>query len=1031
MRWGLVALGFLLVLLVSLPLFVNAQGTYHKFIRTFAIRGGGNSLESGDEIVLAKFDLVDFNRFHYDDINGDTWKTIKAINPDTEIYLYQLGRTVGNDSDGKPIIYLNNLGRWNISRGHSMGTLNIDNPEMFLLDSAGNRINVPAYPHEWLMDVGSTKYQNYWLEGTIHDIVDQPWTADGVFVDNVQPRRTGLSSIPVKYATDEEWDSAMHSFINAITVGLHNKNQKIWGNRGYMRTELDFNSYVNLDNLPDPPDAMLVEGVFAVKWGYGDVQFYPKDDWKRQVDLLSKIHNYKLCYQSHSDLGEDEEGTDNYGRPVNFWDVLWYAMSSYHLGKNEVDNNSYFGFSESYNRPVWYDEFDYIDLGKALGSYEVTNYKGNDIYWREFERGYVYVNPTPNDVSSISLPETCKQLTHYNFKNDPNTIPDVNEISLKAHRGTIVLKTNQPKTYYVDATKGDDSNDGLSPETAWKTIGKVNSMSFNPGDSILFKRGEIWREKLVVPSSGSPGKPIIFGAYGNGNKPRILGSVARNSPSGWTHEGGNLWFASSSVEVKNLIFDNESSEAAMVQDKKDLNIQGEAWWDSNNNRIYLYSTSNPATYYHGGIECALKQTTINIDDKAYIVIDSLDLRYGGSYAIKAKHISTGSNLTVRNCNFKFIGSNLSGTPGGDFSGRAIFIEDYNNTLIENNSFDHTWSCVAMFSKSGGYVVIIRNNTMGPHFHGYGGNTDGINFNDDRGDYKGSIIEGNDISGFFDDGIDLYHASNVIVRNNIVHDNALGDRTGEGHGIKAGGSDDEGHSVGNQILGNHIYNITQGHGWAVTTNNAENVTFAYNIIHNVRRGIQSGAKGIYGQNNGWKIYNNIFYDCSNIAVRVAPELRWVIQNNIFDGESYDLYCSSDSSITGGYNCLMNDVSVGGSGNYTGGEDDFYQTDPLFMNALDHDFHLQPDSPCVDAGVDVGLTQDFEGNPVPQGNAPDIGAYEFVRKTADLNGDGVVDIQDLIMVAGDFGKKHNFNPKADTDNNNEIDIYDVVFVASRLT
>jgi hypothetical protein len=45
-------------------------------------------------------------------------------------------------------------------------------------------------------------------------------------------------------------------------------------------------------------------------------------------------------------------------------------------------------------------------------------------------------------------------------------------------------------TYYVDSENGDDNVNGLSPETAWQTIAKVNSIDFNPGDSILFRRGE-------------------------------------------------------------------------------------------------------------------------------------------------------------------------------------------------------------------------------------------------------------------------------------------------------------------------------------------------------------------------------------------------------------------------------------------------------------------------------------------------------------------------------------------------------------
>ena len=62
-------------------------------------------------------------------------------------------------------------------------------------------------------------------------------------------------------------------------------------------------------------------------------------------------------------------------------------------------------------------------------------------------------------------------------------------------------KTRMSKTYYVDATNGRDSNDGLSPEESWKTVEKVNSAKLHPGDAVLLKRGEVWREQLI-PQSG-------------------------------------------------------------------------------------------------------------------------------------------------------------------------------------------------------------------------------------------------------------------------------------------------------------------------------------------------------------------------------------------------------------------------------------------------------------------------------------------------------------------------------------------------
>src|SRR5574343_163942 len=75
--------------------------------------------------------------------------------------------------------------------------------------------------------------------------------------------------------------------------------------------------------------------------------------------------------------------------------------------------------------------------------------------------------------------------------------------------------------YYVDATGGNDDNTGLSAALAWKTIAKVNASTFNPGDSILFKRGEMWRETLVVPSSAAAA-PITFGCYGSSGPAPVL-----------------------------------------------------------------------------------------------------------------------------------------------------------------------------------------------------------------------------------------------------------------------------------------------------------------------------------------------------------------------------------------------------------------------------------------------------------------------------------------------------------------------------
>ena len=53
-----------------------------------------------------------------------------------------------------------------------------------------------------------------------------------------------------------------------------------------------------------------------------------------------------------------------------------------------------------------------------------------------------------------------------------------------------------------------------------------------------------------------------------------------------------------------------------------------------------------------------------------------------------------------------------------------------------------------------------------------------------------------------------------------------------------------------------------------------------------------------------------------------------------------------------------------------------TDPLFVDPANGDYHLQADSPCIDAGTPVGApATDLEGT--PRDAAPDMGAYEWGR------------------------------------------------------
>ena len=68
--------------------------------------------------------------------------------------------------------------------------------------------------------------------------------------------------------------------------------------------------------------------------------------------------------------------------------------------------------------------------------------------------------------------------------------------------------------YYVDATGGNDTNNGQSDAMAWRTISKVNNYRFQTGDDVYFKCGQTWTEELLyIDWSGTAGNRAVVGAY--------------------------------------------------------------------------------------------------------------------------------------------------------------------------------------------------------------------------------------------------------------------------------------------------------------------------------------------------------------------------------------------------------------------------------------------------------------------------------------------------------------------------------------
>ena len=107
-------------------------------------------------------------------------------------------------------------------------------------------------------------------------------------------------------------------------------------------------------------------------------------------------------------------------------------------------------------------------------------------------------------------------------------------------------QSNQPAagiTYFISSSYGSDSNDGLSESKPLQTVAKVNTLSLQPGDQVLFKCGDTWRaERLVITRSGASGSPITFSSYpaGCADKPLFSGT---QPISGWSVYSGSIYWA--------------------------------------------------------------------------------------------------------------------------------------------------------------------------------------------------------------------------------------------------------------------------------------------------------------------------------------------------------------------------------------------------------------------------------------------------------------------------------------------------------
>ena len=114
----------------------------------------------------------------------------------------------------------------------------------------------------------------------------------------------------------------------------------------------------------------------------------------------------------------------------------------------------------------------------------------------------------------------------------------------------LLVSFNDAEVYYISSSEGNDDNDGFSIQTPIKSIDKLNTIIFNPGDSILFKSGDYWEGMFWLNGSGSSLSPIVVDVYGGDNRPII---------DGFGYQASILIFNDQNITINGLELTNSFS----------------------------------------------------------------------------------------------------------------------------------------------------------------------------------------------------------------------------------------------------------------------------------------------------------------------------------------------------------------------------------------------------------------------------------------------------------------------------------------
>lgn len=534
------------------------------------------------------------------------------------------------------------------------------------------------------------------------------------------------------------------------------------------------------------------------------------------------------------------------------------------------------------------------------------------------------------------------------------------------------LVFGQSKRYYISHT-GNDANNGLHMSSSWKSIDKVNTFPFQPGDTISFEGGASFSGTIQFrqSQSGTIGKPIVITSYG-AEKATILAGFGN----------GIEIFDAEYVEVRNI------------------NVKGDGIYNNDGQGIHVH-THRSDKMLHGIV-------IDNVEVSGFywggIGVGAAPEATKGFYNLKITHSKVFENGFVGIQTWGAWNDNL-GTSAFNHVGLYIgYTKTYNNHGISTYTGDWSGSGILMAGVENGLIEYCEAYNNGKDNGCTTGGPVGIWFANAKNciiqyseSYNNKAGKSKDGGGFDIDG----GSQDCIIQYSYSHDN-----DGPGYAMFEWGNN-------SPFTGNIIrYNISQNDArknsygaitfWGVDRSHKITNSHVYNnTVYVSKTGLINGtpsAVKFMGTNmKDLKIRNNIFYvtegvkmihSSSNFDTTVAHFQN----NNYFDTTGLPTFyfqynypsLSSWKNAAPGQE-MRGDFSLGFSNNphfvSPGGAKTVKPADGGELSYLTA-YMVQPFSPMIDAGinvksisnVDVGSV-DFYRNSLSDIKLFDIGANEF--------------------------------------------------------